>query len=121
MEKINKVFSTYEQFVKESVASIFTREDVIKMLDQVKKNLVKEMSSNGEVNLGSVPEVEKYTLDQFAEAISSIASNENIEDIIDCDTDTAEFDLVGNEIRLESVSFRLREGDFLEMVESYLG
>ena len=91
---MTNVISRMKDNVNESLSSIFTKEDVIKILETIGKESKEESGS-------SVMTQEK--IEEILDDLRSVLSN--VEDI-EVDTDDVEFSIVGREIVVDNVEIR---------------
>ena len=91
---MSNVISRMKDNVNESLSSIFTKEDVIKILETIGKESKEESGS-------SVMTQEK--IEEILDDLRSVLSN--VEDI-EVDTDDVEFSIEGREIVVDNVEIR---------------
>jgi hypothetical protein len=85
---MKKTMSNVRESVVESISSIFTKEDVLKLIDSI------EVSESSKVNF------DEDFVDELMNLVESIESD--VEDI-EVDEDNVEFGLDGNRLYIESV------------------
>jgi len=93
--------------VKNAPGSMYTREDVISLLGKI------EAPKGGGLSEDQIG----HLIEVVVEQIKSNASNLDTDDV--CDTDSAEFELNGNEISLSSID--IHEGGIADAVVEGVG
>jgi hypothetical protein len=90
------------ELVKDCISSIFSKEDVIKILSQVEVEAAPEKKSDQEY------------AKLFIGFLSDFLQNENLDDLIEIDHESAEFDLgYNNVLTLDNVNAEINYSEFL--------
>jgi len=116
MESVNKTFELCKESIKLSPSSIFSNDDVIKLVEQVKQdvlNLIEEEKA-AEAN------ATKFTKDQIIEAAKDLLNEYSWDEFIECDPEIN--GSYGGSYTLEmNASFDEREFErsFLSELEDY--
>jgi hypothetical protein len=100
--------------VKNSLASLFTKDDVEKVLKTFTENIEKII----ETQLTNVTiNGEGFSMEQIFDIIQN---DLNLNEYMELDVDTAEFEMSSNTIYLNDCDFSFKQGDFLGDLEDML-
>jgi hypothetical protein len=110
-EVIMHEFARAEKVVADNFSSVFTKEDVYRLLNSVKANLI---DSNVETK------EESFTREQIDSAISELFNYADLDDLIDIDYENAEFSISGNEISVDYIPKSINGDELIDRVNRYL-
>jgi len=104
-------FARAEKIVADNFSTVFTKEDVYRLLNSVKGNLI---DSNVETK------EESFTREQIGSAISELFNFADLDDLIDIRYDDTEFSISGNEISVDYIPKDVNVDVIIHRVNSYL-
>jgi hypothetical protein len=97
------------ELVNSSASSIFSKDDVIKILSQVEVEAAPDTKS------------EREYAKLFIGFLSDFLQNENLDEVVEIDYESAEFDLgYNNQITLDNVNAEINSSEFLKKFENVI-
>jgi len=111
-EVIMHEFARAEKIVADNFSTVFTKEDVYRLLNSVKVNLY--YSEN------DVVIKESFTREQIDSAISELFNYADLDDLITIDYQNAEFSISGNEISVDYIPKEVNGDELIDRVNRYL-
>jgi hypothetical protein len=110
-EVIMHEFARAEKVVADNFSTVFTKEDVYRLLNSVKENLIGPDVETKE---------ESFTRTQINSAICEAIDYSDSEDLIHLDYADAEFSISGNEISVDYIPKGINQEGLVEKVNRYL-
>jgi hypothetical protein len=108
IEQISNEFESNKQFIQTSFPSLFSQSDVVKLLEEY-TNKIYSMIQEVPEQTATSGEYEEYVP---LSVVEKVLSKMEYVDYCEADTSSAEFDLQGNEIYLDSCDVEFRERNF---------
>ena len=111
-EVIMHEFARAEKVVADNFSTVFTKEDVYRLLNSVKGNLYDSAND--------VVVKESFTREQIGSAISELFNYADLDDLIELDYINAEFSIRGNEISVDYIPKSANVDELVDRVNRYL-
>lgn len=112
LNSINDVFQQKANQVLESFPSLYSKEDVAKVIEQLKVSVNKALEQLGDVNMSNN---KTYTMDEIFDVF-----NHQIDVASYCEVENAEFELDDNKIYLDRYDLNINYVSLMDDIEHSL-